>query len=41
MRRAETARLSAAVLETQESGRAAIAADVTQPDVTYEDNQNV
>lgn len=41
MRRAETARLSAAVLETRESGRAAIAADVTQPDVTYEDNQNV
>lgn len=41
MQREETAKLAAAVLETRESGRAAIAAEVTEPDVTYEDNQNV
>lgn len=41
MQQAETARLSAAVLETRESGRTEIVAEVTEPDVTYEDNQNV
>lgn len=41
MRQAETARLAAAVLETRESGRTEIAADVTEPDVTREDNRNV